>query len=102
MSIDERKLLEFKMKLEDFVYDMNLLSNEFNERASVLETIIDEIKYLTDLPKINKEEINTLINTFIILSKLSIDKLINELNKKKKELETIEKKWGEIYGDNTN
>ena len=102
MSDEASKVVKFVYELRDFVYDLGLLASRFREKADVLESMMDEVKELINLPKTNKEEIKVLTKAVIISSKLSINGLINELNKAKEELETWEKKWGEIYGDNTN
>jgi uncharacterized protein YgfB (UPF0149 family) len=101
MGDKERKLLEFVENLRGFVYGLSLTADEFDKKTTTLEAIMDEIDKLTDSPDTNEEEIKTLTKAIIIFSKLSIGKLIDELNKEKEELEVMEKDWGELYGDDS-
>ena len=102
MSSEVRKLYEFIEKLRDFVHGLGLLADEFSKKTTTLESMMDEVDDLTDLPDTNEEEIKTLTKAIIVFSKLSIDKLVDDLKKAKEELETIEKEWGELYGDGAN
>lgn len=102
MGIDTRKLFAFIEELRGFVYGLGLTADEFSKKATTLEAMMDEVDDLTDLPNTNEEEIKVLTKAVIIFSRLSIDDLINDLNKAKEELEDREKDWGEIYGDDRN
>jgi uncharacterized protein YgfB (UPF0149 family) len=102
MGIDTRRLFAFIEELRDFVYGLGLTADEFSKRAAALEAMMDEVDDLTDSPDTNKEEIKALTKAIIVFSKLSINSLINELNKAKKELEDREEDWGEVYGDGGN
>jgi len=99
MSDETNRVVKFVKELRAFVYGLGLLASRFRGKTDALETIMDETKELIDLPKTNEEEIKALTKAVITFSKLSIDKLINDLKKAKEELETMEKEWGGLYGD---
>ena len=102
VGTDTRKLFAFIEELRGFVYGLSLTADEFSKKTTTLEAMMDEVDDLTDLPSTNEEEIKVLTKAIIIFSKLSINDLINDLNKAKEELEAREKDWGEVYGDGGN